>query len=160
MQTEGVGVGKRNIQKMPRAMDPGTVERRAKGKFELEGTEEPHFRFADATKLDWYLSHNFIDATQHHSGLRFRADFLIAGWQYRIVGGYAEWTDKGSSSVYAPDVRMDAKDRVKCALMALPLLVIPVVVAVCGVDEWGLRKVKDLVVGLDALTEHYEGRRR
>ena len=146
---------------MPAHADYGTQERLAKHRWILEGDEQPHIKILDAVKLDWYLLRNYIDDTQHWAGLRFRADFLVAGWEYRQVGGYAEWIDRGSESPYAPGVRLDAKDRVKCALMALPILVIPVVVSVCGLDEFcGSRKVSPLCLGLDYLTEHYEGKRR
>jgi len=158
---EGVRMGEKR-RRMPAHTDPGTPERlkQAHGRWDWEGDETPHIRFLAPCTLDWYFERHYIDDTQWSSGLRFRKDWLISGLMFRTTGAYAEYTDNSTDGAAGPNTRLDAADRVKRALMEIPLNCIGTVVAICGADEFGGRGCTvPLIVGLDALTEHYERRR-
>ncbi len=104
-------------------------------------------------RLEWYMYHALIDDRQLAAGLRFRADWIIAVSEPKVIADYGQ-TIAGPMTF--SEQRMAARRRINSAHRSLRdadrKLVI---VAVCGMDEWAIRKTMTLREGLDDLAQHY-----
>jgi hypothetical protein len=103
-------------------------------------------------RLDWYQDKASIDDRQHAAGLRFRADWLLAAAQPKVVGTYG-LRARGPNEFR--DHQLAARRRAARALALLDPAERAAVIEVCGFDHWAAGRLPALRAALATLADHY-----
>jgi hypothetical protein len=125
----------------------GTLLRRA-----VDGARASGRRVKFECRLDWYQDKASIDDRQHAAGLRFRADWLLAAMEAKVVGTYGLRV-RGPGEFR--DHQLAARRRAARALAALAPAERGTVIQVCGFDEWAAGRLPALRAALTQLADHY-----
>jgi hypothetical protein len=135
--------------------DWGTPERQKKGNLlpriaDLSGIVARRVRHE--CRLDWYLDKASLNDRQHAAGIRFRRDWQLAAADTKVIGTYGLRMPGG---VDFREVQLAARQRVGKALLAAGREHGPVLVDVCGFDNWASGRLPLLRDGLTLLADHY-----
>ena len=146
---------KRRTKSAPAAPDCGTPERALKGDLlprttDLRGTSGRRVRHE--CRLDWYLDKCSLDDRQHAAGMRFRRDWQLAAAASKVVGTYEPRIPADGDF---RDAQLAARRRVGKALLAAGRALAPVLVDVCGFDNWASGRLPLLREALTLLADHY-----
>ena len=110
-------------------------------------------RVKHACRLDWYWDKASLDDRQHSAGLRFRRDWLLAVAAPKLIGTYGPRVGAAHEAFH--DLQLEARRRVAKALVAVGRDLTPVLIDVCGHDEWASGRLPRLRDALTVLGDHY-----
>jgi hypothetical protein len=136
--------------------DLGTPERAQHGALLPNATETAGMvgrRVKHECRLDWYWDKASLDDRQHAAGLRFRRDWLRAAAAPKLTGTYGPRLGTGRDDFHA--LQLAARRHVARALLAVGQELAPVLIAVCGFDEWASGRLPQLREALVLLADHY-----